>query len=87
MSEKNQWLVADETVEFKKQPVEVQDFRKFTDPFRGIYRICLEWIKQNWKMPACNLYDLESLGSWPTMPQNFPGPGWENPEREDDIMC
>ena len=42
MSEKNQWLVADETVEFKKQPVEVQDFRIFTDPFRGIYRICLE---------------------------------------------
>ena len=34
---KKRRLVADEPVEFKKQPVEVQEFRKFTDHFRGIY--------------------------------------------------
>ena len=31
-----------------------------------------EW-QQNWKMSTCNRLDLESLGSWPTMPKNFPG--------------
>ena len=35
MSGKNWWLVADE-------PVEGPDFRKFTDHFRGIYRIYLK---------------------------------------------
>ena len=33
----------------------------------------LKWMKQNWKMSTCNRLDLESPGSWPTMPQNFPG--------------
>ena len=28
---------------------------------------------QNRKMSTCNRLDLESLGSWPTMPKNFPG--------------
>ena len=58
MSGKNQWLVADEAVEFEEKTVEVQDFRKFTDYFRGIYRIYLK-------------YEYTSLGSWPTMPKNF----------------
>ena len=31
-----------------------------------------EW-KQNRKMSTCNRLDLESLGSWPTMPQKLPG--------------
>ena len=31
-----------------------------------------EW-KQNRKMSTCHRLDLESLGSWPTMPKNFPG--------------
>ena len=30
--------------------LEVQDFRKFTDHFRGIYRIYLNWITQTRKM-------------------------------------
>ena len=43
MSGKNRRLVADEPVEFEKQPVEVhRDLRKFTHHFRGIYRIYLE---------------------------------------------
>ena len=37
MAGKNRWLVADELVEFEKLPVEVEDFRRFTDHFRGIY--------------------------------------------------
>jgi hypothetical protein len=40
----------------------------------GIYtRIYLKWRKKNKKMSTCNRLDLESLGSWPTMPKNFPG--------------
>ena len=39
MSRMKRRLVADELVEFEKQPVEVQDSMKFTDRFRGIYRI------------------------------------------------
>ena len=31
-------LVTDEPVEFEKQPDEVRDLRRITDPFRGIYR-------------------------------------------------
>ena len=79
MSGKNRWLVADGLVEFEKWSVEVQDFKKFTDHFRGIYRICLKWIKQNHKMSTCNQLDLESLGSWPTMPKNFLGIGGHFP--------
>ena len=35
----NWQLVTDEPVEFDKQPVEFQDCRKITNPFRGICRI------------------------------------------------
>ena len=35
MPRKNQWLVANE-------PVEVQDFKKFSDHLRGIYRMYLK---------------------------------------------
>ena len=34
----NQWLVTGELVEFEKYPVEVGDFGRVTDHFRGIYR-------------------------------------------------
>jgi hypothetical protein len=36
---KNRRLVANELVESETKPVEVQDFKKLTDYFRGIYRI------------------------------------------------
>ena len=39
MIRENRQLVTDGPVEFKKQLVEVQDCRKITDHFRGIYRI------------------------------------------------
>jgi hypothetical protein len=55
----NRPLVTNELVEFEKQPVEVQDFREFTDHFRGIYRIYLKLMKENRKMSTCNRLDLE----------------------------
>ena len=63
MSGKNRQLLADEPVECD-EPVEVQDLRKFTYRFRGIYRrIYLnEWKHQNQKMSICNMSDLGSLG-------------------------
>jgi hypothetical protein len=60
----NRPLVTNEPVEFEKQPVEVQDFREFTDHFRGIYRIYLKLMKEHRKMSTCNRLDLETLGSW-----------------------
>ena len=39
MNGENRLLVTDESVEFDKKPVEVETFRRFTDHFRGIYRI------------------------------------------------
>ena len=36
MSGKNQRLVADEPVQFEKEPVEGQDFKNSTDHFKGI---------------------------------------------------
>ena len=47
MNGENRLLVTDEPVEFEKQPVEVQDFRKITDHLRGIYTIYLKLIKKN----------------------------------------
>ena len=40
----------------------------------SIEYISNEW-KQNWNMSTCHQLDLESLGSWPTMPKIFPGTG------------
>ena len=45
------------------QPVEVQDSRKFTHHFRGIYKIYTNLTKKNCKMSTYNKLDLESLGS------------------------
>ena len=47
LPKKNRQLVADEPVEFEKEPVEVRDFRRITDHFRGIHRRInlLKWPK------------------------------------------
>ena len=50
MTGENRQLVTDEPVEFEKKPVEVQDCRKITDHFRGIYRIYPNLTKENWRM-------------------------------------
>ena len=54
----NQQLVTNEPVEFEKEPVEVQDCRKITDHFRGIYRIYPNLMKENRRMWTCNRLDF-----------------------------
>ena len=58
MTGENRQLVTDEPVEFRKQPVEVQDYRKITDHFRGIYRIYPNSMKKNRRMSTCKLVGL-----------------------------
>ena len=64
MNGESRQLVTDE-------PVEVQDCRKITDRFRGIYRVYLNLIKENWRISTCNRLDLQILGSQPIMPKNL----------------
>ena len=45
------------------EPVEVQDFRKITHRFGGIYRIYPK--ENNQKIVTCNWLDLKTLGFWP----------------------
>ena len=47
MMGENRQLVTNEPVKFEKYPVEVQDYMRITDHFRGIYRICPNLIKEN----------------------------------------
>ena len=49
MNKENRLLVRDEVVEFEKQPAEVQDLRKITYRFRGIYRTYPHFPKQKMK--------------------------------------
>ena len=53
-------------------PVEVQECRKITDHFRGIYGICPNLIKGNRRMSTCNRLDLQTLGSQPIYAQKSP---------------
>ena len=63
MDGENRQLVTDEPVEFEKLLVEVQDCKKITHHFRGIYRTCPNLIKENRRMSKCNWLDLQTLGS------------------------
>ena len=74
----NQQLVTDE-------PIEVQDFRKITDHFRGIYRIYPNLIKEIRRMSTCNRLDLQTLGSQPIMPKNLPDHWSELGENENQL--
>ena len=60
MNRENQPLVIDEPVEFGISLVEVQDFGKITDQFRGIYGIYLKLMKKLWKITTCNWMELET---------------------------
>ena len=51
-------MVTDELVEFEKQLVEVQDFRKSIDKFREFYGIYLKLVN----ITTCTQLDLETLG-------------------------
>ena len=61
----NRQLVPDELVE-------VQDCRRITNRFRGIYRIYPNLMKQNRRMSTCNWLDLQTLGSPLIMPKKIP---------------
>ena len=47
MDKENHQLATCEHVNFKQKPVDVEDFRKNTDHFRGIYRVFIELTKKN----------------------------------------
>ena len=55
-------VVTNEPIEVGKSPVEVEDFRKKTEHFRGINRIYLKVMKKTQKVSTCNQLDLETLG-------------------------
>ena len=54
MNGENRLRVTDESVE-------VQDFMKVLDHFRGIYRIYFNLMKESRKMLACDQLDLQTL--------------------------
>ena len=60
MRRENRQVVTDE-------PVEVQDSRRTTDQFRGIYGIYLKLMQKNRRMSTCNRLNLQTLGSQPTI--------------------
>ena len=64
MNRENRPLVTDEPIEFENQPIEVQDFKKITHHFRGIYGIYFKLLTKNRKITACNQLDLETLDSY-----------------------
>jgi hypothetical protein len=69
LSSKNNWF-------------EVQDFKRNTDRFRGIYRTCLKLMKRTQKIRTCNRLHLGKRGFWLIVPKNLPksrlvwGPIW-----------
>ena len=66
MTRENRQLVTDEVVE-------VEDCRKITNHFTGIYRLYPNSIKENRRMSTCNRLELQTLGSQPvTTPKNLP---------------
>ena len=68
----NWQLVTEEPVEFEKSPVQVQDWRRITDRFRGVCRIDPNLVKGNRRMSTCNRLDLQTLESPPVMPKSLP---------------
>ena len=64
------------------EPVKVQDFRKSTHHFRGIYGIHLKVIKRNPKMSTCNRIGLGNTTiSTDYTPKVFPDTAWDLPWR------
>ena len=68
----NRHLVTNKPVEFKKELVEVEDWRKITDHFRGIYRMYPNLMKENRRISTCNILDLQTLGSQLVKSKNSP---------------
>ena len=68
----NRQLVTNEPIEFEEKPLEVQDCRKITDHFWGIYEIYPNLTKENQRMSTCNRLDLQTLESQPITPKILP---------------
>ena len=68
----NRHLVTNKPVEFKKELVEVEDWMKITDHFRGIYRMYPNLMKENRRISTCNQLDLQTLGSQLVKSKNSP---------------
>ena len=66
-------VITNEPVEFWKLLVEIQDFKKMTDPSRGIFKMYLGSSKKNQSLTTWNLLDPETLGFWPIMANNLHG--------------
>ena len=62
MNMENWTPITDEPIEFEKQPVQIQDFGKIIDLFKGTCIPFLKLIKKNQKMSTCNRFVLETLG-------------------------
>ena len=54
------------------EAVEVQDYRKITNHFRGTYKIYPNLIKENRRISTCNRLELQTLGFQPVKPKNLP---------------
>jgi hypothetical protein len=58
----------------EKLPAEVQEVRKITHHFRGIYRLYLKLVKENQKGHIVELVNLDDrIFISPIMPKNLPG--------------
>ena len=56
MNVENHPLVTNALVEFEKYPIEVQNFEKITNQFRGIYGIQFKLIRKN-QITACHRFE------------------------------
>jgi hypothetical protein len=65
LNKENQPLVTNEPVEFEKQLLKFQDFKKINHNVREIRGIHLKLIKKTRKIGTCNRLDLETLGFCP----------------------
>lgn len=53
------------------KPLDVQNFRKTSDGFRGIYGMCLGLVEGKQRIAIRSWVDLTALGFWLLMPQNL----------------
>ena len=71
-------------VGFEKQLVEVHDLRIVIEGYRNIPQTNENFI---WKMPTCNRWDLETLGSWQLCPNISPDTCCDNGVFDQTCLC
>jgi hypothetical protein len=73
MNGENQQIAIDEPVEFEKQSVKVEDFKKTTDHFSGIWEIYPSLIRKTKRSQHVNnRWDLKLVRFGPIMPKHLP---------------